>query len=300
MRELLLRNIYRLFPFDLRGDCPVPPARDGVRLSCIINFYGRLDLLSGILHSLSQQDLPRHLFEVVLVEDRGGTEAGRAMAAEFSATLPIVYAPLDRNFGSMGYSRNHGVANSRGEMILFLDDDTVLLQREFLTRLLARFDADAAADAVVPHGAAAYSIIEGRYDFHEEFFMTSRCTAYRRSVLAELSGFMQRFIGQEDVEFVIRFLLAGKRSVNAAELEYYHPPLLVGNFRKPMAVGNSFFGLRERYPFIIWLLVLLNCSRHAPLYLLPGRRNREMGRFGVGFMAGVIAGIFRKKGFQYG
>jgi glycosyltransferase involved in cell wall biosynthesis len=300
LRAKVLTNLFHHFPFDLHGDCQVPPANSGIKLSCIINFYGRLDLLSGILCSLVEQDLPREIFEVVLVEDRGGTEAGRGMAAEFSALLPIVYAPLEKNFGSMGCSRNHGVATSRGEYILFLDDDTVLLQRDFLSTLCGQFLAHPQADAMVPRGQASFALIDGRYDYHEPFFMTSRCTAYRRSVIERLGGFVDQFIGQEDVEFVIRFMLAGSKSANCEVLNYYHPPLLVGNFRKPMAVGQSFYRLHARYPLLLWLLVIVNCSRHAPLYFLPGRRNREMGRFGVGFLAGVIASLFKKKGFQYG
>lgn len=300
MREALAQFIYDRFPFDLRGDCSVAPSSGGIRLSCVINFYGRLDLLSGILSSLAQQDFPRDRFEVVLVEDRGGTEAGRGMARDFSPLLPIVYSPLERDFGSMGRSRNQGLALSRGEYVLFLDDDTVLLQPDFLRLVCERFAAHPEVDALVPRGWASFALIEGRYDFHEPYFMTSRCTAYRRTVLSHLGGFLDQFIGQEDVEFVIRFLLSGRRSLNCPELEYYHPPLLVGNFRKPMAVGQSFFRLHTRYPLLLWLLVLANCSRHAPLYLLPGRRNREMGRFGLGFLAGVVASLFKKKGFQYG
>ena len=300
MREALVKFFYKRFPFDLRGDCQVPPPRDGIVLSCVINFYGRLDLLSGILCSLVEQDLPRDLFEVVLVEDRGGTEAGRAMAEQYAVWLPVVYAPLERNFGSMGCSRNHGVARSRGELLLFLDDDTVLLQQDFLRTLCSEFSRHPEVDAVVPRGQASFALIKGKYDFHEPYFMTSRCTAYRRGVISELGGFVDQFIGQEDVEFVIRFLLSGHKSHNCAALEYFHPPLLVGNFRKPMAVGQSFFRLHRRYPFFLWLAVLLNCSRHAPLYLLPGRRNRELGRFGIGFLAGVIASLFGKKGLQYG
>jgi len=300
MRGSLVKFIYHRFPFELSGDCGVPPASDGIRISCVINFYGRLDLLSGILSSLCEQEFPRELFEVVLVEDRGGSEAGRCLAQEFSARLPIVYAPLERNFGFMGCSRNHGLAVSRGDYLLFLDDDTVLLQPDFLETLSRQFAAHPEVDALVPRGQASFALIAGKYDYHEPYFMTSRCTAYRRTVLSELGGFVDQFIGQEDVEFVIRFLLSGHWSLNCAALEYYHPPLLVGNFRKPMAVGQSFFKLRQRYPLFFWLLVLANCSRHAPLYLLPGRRNREMGRFGLGFLAGVIAALFKKKGFQYG
>lgn len=299
MRQHALRWLYKRFPFDLRGDCIVPPAQDGIRISCVINFYGRLDLLDGILHSLVQQGFARNSFEVVLVEDRSGTAPGRQMAEKFSERLQIIYLPLDRSFGKMGYSRNFGLKHSRGDIVLFLDDDTVIMQESFLEILESLFEKDPDAEAVVPHGQASYALIDGRYDFHDPYFMTSRCTAYRRDVLSDLGGFISDFVGQEDVEFVIRFLLAGKRSLNAPEMGYFHPPLLVPNFRKPKAVGYSFSLLRSRYSFAMWLLVIINCSRHAPLYLLPVRRFREMGRFGIGFMAGVFASLFNKEGFRY-
>lgn len=299
MRRHLLKWLYKVFPFDLRGDCSVPPARDGIRISCIINFYGRLDLLSGILHSLAQQHYDRERFEVVLVEDRNGTDGGRHLAEHFKDELQMVYIPLDKNFGKMGYSRNYGLCRSRGEIVLFLDDDTVILQQDFLAVLDDRFGRDAGLDAVAPHGHASFAVIRGRYDFHDPYFMTSRCTAYRRDTLAELYGFMAHFVGQEDVEFVVRFLMAGKHSENVPELNYFHPPLLVPNFRKPKSVGHSFYCLKSKYPLPLWLIIILNCSRHAPLYLLPMRRYREMGRFGIGFFAGVFVSLFKKEGFQY-
>jgi len=225
------------------------------------------------------------------VEDRGGTPEGRRCADEFSDKLPIRYLPLDRNFGKMGYSRNFGLARSRGEYVLFLDDDTVILQEDFLETLSGLGDACPDVDAFVPHGAASFTLLEGRYDHHDAYFMSSRCMAYRRSVLAEMGGFMNDFIGQEDVEFVIRFLMARKRSANCPALQYYHPPLLVPTFRKPRAVGASFYRLRRRYPLLIWLLMIVNCARHAPLYFLPGRAHREMGRFGIGFIAGIADGL---------
>jgi glycosyltransferase involved in cell wall biosynthesis len=299
MRRLFLGWLYTLFPFDLIGDCSVPPARDDIRISCVINFYGRLELLEGILWSLAQQCYPREKFEVLLVEDQGGTEKGRNLAEEFSSLLPVVYLPLDANYGKMGYSRNFGLAHTRGEIVLFLDDDTVLLQHDFLATLDGLFNTYAEADAVVPHGHAAFSLVADKYDYHDPYFMTSRCTAYRRSVLAELAGFINDFIGQEDVEFVTRFTISGHKAMNTDLIHYYHPPLLVPNLRKPKAVGVSFSRLRLRYPFIIWGLLMLNCARHAPLYILPSRRYKEMGRFGIGFIAGVFVSLFKKNGFQY-
>lgn len=298
MRQTLLKWLYQRFPFDLKGDAVVPHAKDQIRISCVINFYGRMDLLTSILHSLAQQGYDRERFEVVLVEDKGGTPAGKELADLLGERLQTVYLPLDKNHGSMGYSRNYGLAHSRGDIVLFLDDDTVILQQDFLTILDDTFGQNAGTDAVVPHGHAAFSLADG-YAFHDPYFMTSRCTAYRREVLMELGGFMDHFVGQEDVEFVIRFLMAGKRSLNCGELNYFHPPLLVPNFRKPKAVGHSFFLLKSRYPLPIWLITVANCARHAPLYLFPVRRYREMGRFGLGFIAGVISSLGKKEDFRY-
>lgn len=300
MRQAILPWIYKLFPFDLKGDCRTfSPRSEQVTLSCVINFYGRLDLLFGILHSLAHQKFPLDAFEVVLVEDQGGTDAGREMCESFADRLQIVYRPLDKNFGKMGYSRNFGLALTRGEFVLFLDDDTILLQTDFFDHLVSEFIAQPQVDAVIPHGFASFSLVEGRYSFHDPYFMTSRCMAYRRDVLVELGGFMSGFVGQEDVEYVVRFSMAGKRASRCAALEYYHPPLLVPNINKAKAVGASFYQLKGRYPVLLWLLVIANCSRHAPLMFLPRRHLKEMGRFGWGFILGVWECMSGKKEFKY-
>lgn len=293
LKSKILQCVYSLAPFDLRGDGWFLQKQDKeVKISCVINFYGRLDLLSGILHSLAAQDYPRHHFEVVLVEDRGGTEAGREFCASFEDCLNIVYRPLDKNFGHMGYSRNFGLAQTRGEFVLFLDDDTVLLQSNFLSLLEQAFAGRPEADVLMPLGKSAYCEWPGGYDFHDPHFPTSRCTAYRRQVLEELTGFMSSFVGQEDVEFVLRFTLKGKKALPLPQLTYFHPPLMVPNLKKPAAVGISFSRLKGRYSTLMLWLAALNCSRHAPLLFSWKRHHREMGRFGVGFFRGFVKGWF--------
>lgn len=300
MRQTVLQWLYKMAPFDLRGDCRDFAAHsEEVRISCVINFFGRLDLLSGILHSLAQQDCPTEIFEVVLVEDQGGTAEGKEFCASFADRLQIRYFPLDGNYGHMGYSRNFGLAQASGELVLFLDDDTVLLRKDFLSKLIQEFDRRPHVDALIPHGQASFALIEDRYDFHDPYFMTSRCMAYRRTLLKELGGFMSHFVGQEDVEFVVRFTAAGKIVERCHCLDYFHPPLLVSNSNKGRAVGASFFGLRSRYSLVMWLLVLVNVCRHAALIVLPSRHFKEMGRFGWGVMKGVWACMVGKKDFKY-
>lgn len=288
LRTKVLLILYRLFPFPLRGDCALGEADPDYRISCLINFYGRPHLLRNILSSLAEQNFPKRRFEVVLVEDREGTPEGSELVEGYRERLNVRYFTLKDNFGQMGYARNFALSNSRGKYILLLDDDTVILQRDFLTTLLKEFDRTH-ADALIPHGFASFCRLKGRYQFHDPYYPTSRCVAYSREALGDLCGYVSDITGQEDVEFTIRFLAAGKRAVRSASLEYLHPPLIVEGLGKPRAVGASFAKLRSKYPFPVWLMLLLNGARHLPLLLFPFNRQFLMqGRFALGFILGAL------------
>jgi glycosyltransferase involved in cell wall biosynthesis len=298
-RTKILKMLYRLSPFSLEGDLSLQETASDLQISCVINFYGRIDLLEGILFSLLLQDFPKEKFEVILVEDKGGTEHGRTIAERFSSTLNIRYHLLHDNFGMMGYSRNYGISKTLGHYILLLDDDTVILDKGFLAQLLKEFKLSG-ADAIMPRGGASFSVIKGKYDFHAPYFPTSRCMAYRRDLLRTLKGFVSDIIGQEDVEFVIRYLASGRRFVQSEALSYFHPPLLVHNLNKPAAVGMSFFNLKKRYPFFWWLMILINGSRHLPLLFFPfSKKWRMQSKFSLGFALGfVYAFVGRKATYQ--
>jgi glycosyltransferase involved in cell wall biosynthesis len=295
LRSKILIALFKLFPFSLKGDAKLEDIKYACNISCVINFYGRINLLEGILYSLASQDLPKENFEVLLVEDRGGTKEGREIVRRFGDVLNIRYFALSENFGIMGYSRNLGLSQSQGKYVLFLDDDTVVLQKDFLSTLIGIFESSG-ADAVVPHGNASYSILKGKYGFHDPYYPTSRCMAYRRYVMRELGGFVSDIIGQEDVEFVIRFISSGRTFHQAAALEYYHPPLIVNKIGKAAAVGMSFAKLRKRYPFLLWLMLLVNGSRYLPLLLFPIKTKwRMQGRFSLGFLMGILYALIGKK-----
>jgi glycosyltransferase involved in cell wall biosynthesis len=317
-REGVLRAIHRLTAFSLTGDArwdeplaAVATDDVGPEICCVINFYGRAELLKGILFSLAAQDLAREKFEVVMVEDRGGTPEGRAEAEKFGALLNIRYFPLPKNFGRMGYSRNFGLVRARGRYILFLDDDTVIHQRDFLSTLIAEFK-ESGADAIVPKGEAVFNLIKGRYGYHEPYYPTSRCMAWRADVLRALGGFVSDITGQEDVEFVIRYTASGRGFYYSEKLRYMHPPLIVDNLKKGRAVGASFAALRRRYPFAVWAMMIINSARYMPLLLIPPLPSsllplppvslpvitkwRMQGRFSLGFALGVIDGFAGKRG----
>jgi len=287
IRTPALKAAYSIFPFPLKGDADVGDARPGCEISCVINFYKRTDLLRVILACLSEQDLGRERFEVVLVEDRGGTPEGKETASEFGGALDIKYHTLEDKFGVMGYSRNYGLSKTGGRYVLFLDDDTVILDSGFLSALIREFEFTG-ADAIMLRGSASYSIIEGRYSFHDPYFPTNRCMAYRRETLRDLSGFVSEIIGQEDVEFAVRLAASGKNVVKSERLSYMHPPLVTTGTGKAAAVGLSFGKLRKRYPFPVWLMLVANGSRYLPLLAVPfSTKCRMQGTFSLGFLKGV-------------
>lgn len=287
IRKAILRSLSRLFTVNVTGDADIPETTDKT-LSCIINFYGRTELLRNILAGLGQQDISRDDFEVILVEDRNGTEEGRFIAEEFSRLLNIRYLPLVKNFGIMGYSRNTGIENSTGEYILFLDDDTVILQNDFLSGLIKEF-GNGNPDAILPRGNPSYCLTWNKYQYHEPYFPTNRCVAYTRDTLRALRGFVSDIVGQEDVEFTVRLLLSDRKLAESSNLEYFHPPLIVENSSKSVAVGYSFGLLRGRYPFVLWLMLIVNGCRYLPLFLLPfSEKYRHQARFSAGFFKGFV------------
>jgi len=295
VRHRILAAGYKLFPFPLKGDADIGDADPACDLSCVINFYGRVDLLRGIVSSLAGQDYDKNRFEVVLVEDRGGTEEGRAVFREFGPVLNSAYYAVGEKFGVMGYARNLGLRKTRGKHVLFLDDDTVIMDRGFISKLMDEF-GDGEADAVIPRGGASYCLLQGKYSFHDPYYPSNRCMAYRRETLRDLGGFVDEIIGQEDVEFAVRLTAAGKKVRRSQRAGYMHPPLILRSTSKAAAVGASFAKLRNRYPFPIWVMLLINGSRDIPKLICPfSTKYRMQGKFSLGFMLGILYAMTGKK-----
>lgn len=249
--------------------------------------------MENILHCLNAQDFPRQDFEIILVEDKGGSEKGRSLVEKFNAMNIVHFAP-HQGWGKMGFMRNYGLSKSKGEIILFLDDDTVIMDNHFLSKLYASFNISSgtAPDGVMPLGQASWALIKGKYDYHDPYFFSNRCMAYKKTCLMALNGFNADFIGQEDVELAIRFVHHGFNAQKSKTLVYFHPPLVYADSSKGYAVGASFASSRYSLPFKF--LLMLNGSRWIFRFFLPGLKNKYMARFGLGFLAGFISKVLKQ------
>jgi len=294
IRSNILKLLNRISPLNLHGDAKIGHKTE-YELSCIINFYGRTEPLKNILSCLKEQDIEKSRFEVVLVEDKDGTEEGAKIAEIYSNKLNIKYFTLKQNHGIMGFSRNFGTEHSKGQYLLYLDDDTIILQHSFLSELLEKFKENQ-PDGIMPMGQASFCEIDQKYQYHDPYYPTNRCMAYSREVLTELAGFNSTIIGQEDVEFNIRLTISNKIIIKISELQYLHPPLIQHNFRKSASVGLSYYNLKRNYPFFIWILLLINGCRYLPYGLISFKsRFLYQFKFSGGFLLGIIYGIQGKK-----
>ncbi len=91
-------------------------------LSVVLCTYNRAELLRRTLDSLCRQSLDKALFEVVVIDD-GSKDDTRQVVLAYESLLPLRYSH-QRNAG-LGSARNHGVFLSRGDILLFLDDDDI-------------------------------------------------------------------------------------------------------------------------------------------------------------------------------
>jgi GT2 family glycosyltransferase len=82
----------------------------------------------------------------LLVVDQSGAEAQKLEAFVSGLNDPrVIYMHLKRR--GLANARNEGIRASRGSIVLFLDDDVLLLNRDFLAAHVNRFD-DASIGAV--------------------------------------------------------------------------------------------------------------------------------------------------------
>jgi glycosyltransferase involved in cell wall biosynthesis len=102
-------------------------------LSVVIPTYNRLPILRQCLEALERQEIaaPIRTYEVVLVDD-GSTDDTVAWIRANQQRLPHVRLIL-QDHGGPAEGRNRGVEQARGDVIVFIDSDLVVLP-DFLLR----------------------------------------------------------------------------------------------------------------------------------------------------------------------
>ena len=122
-------------------------------LSVIICTYNRDKYIYNVLKSVAENDLPCSDYEIVLV-DNNCTDSTKAECERFAHDFPQVdfrYV-LEHNQG-LSYARNKGIEASRGDVVVYVDDDA-LVNKEYLSTYADFFashpDVFAAGGPIIP------------------------------------------------------------------------------------------------------------------------------------------------------
>lgn len=130
------------------------PPQEKVRLTVIVCTYKRNQSLEDTLISLAKQTAAKQDFEVVVVDNNPGDSGldetfERIRNAGFLRArdrLRLVHCPVL----GLSYARNAGIAEARGDIILFLDDDTVA-DADLVEQYLTAFDAHSEMGVIGGH-----------------------------------------------------------------------------------------------------------------------------------------------------
>jgi polysaccharide pyruvyl transferase CsaB len=225
-------------------------------VSVVVITYDGLDLTKACLRSLlSAETWPR--LEVIVV-DNGSSDGTPAFLEELAGTDARVKTILNATNRGFAAANNQGIAASAGEIVVLLNNDTVVPQG-LLGRLAAHLQRDAGLGMVCPTtnfcgneakvdpdysdladlpAYAARRAAENAGVVFDIPIAAMYCVAFRREVLEKVGPLDEAFrIGMfEDDDYALRIRDAGLRVVCAEDAYVHH-------------VGQGSFGKlpREEY-----------------------------------------------------
>lgn len=212
----------------------------------VLGFNGR-QYVDACLTSLKEQRFEQP-YEVIFVDN--GSKDGTADEAAKHDWVRV--ERLDKNYGFC-LGNNKGFERSRGELVVFLNQD-VVVHRDWLRELVDAVESDASikaghANIIQPWDAefaaqdvehpvyAAYTPELNRLGFvgyhsvspaqqvHDTLFLSGASTILKRDVLDEIGGYVFDpgfFLYAEDMDLGLRIRSAGYRTVIATRAVVYH------------------------------------------------------------------------------
>lgn len=97
-----------------------------IRFSVIFCTYNREKYIYNAMKSIAEQDFPKQGYEIVLVNNNS-TDNTKQICEQFQADYPsVVFRYFDETNQGLSYARNRGVKESKGEILVFVDDDATV------------------------------------------------------------------------------------------------------------------------------------------------------------------------------
>jgi GT2 family glycosyltransferase len=248
-----------------------PPA-----VSVIVPSTGKIELLAPCLDGVLQRTSYADLDVLLVVNETYKDMADRRDYLEALIAIPRVRVLYhdDRPF-NFAWVNNWAVGQARGEVVCFLNDDTEVIERDWLSAMVGQILQDRVAavgamlyypDDRIQHagvvlgagGVAAHNYSgasRGTGGYHDRALtdqdvscVTAACMLVRRDAFLEVGGFDEAFaISLNDVDLCLRLREANWRIVWTPSAELYH--------KESMSIGRHHVGEREDQWECEWNLI---------------------------------------------
>lgn len=214
--------------------------------SIVVCTYNRAESLKDTLRALRALRMPAACECEVIVVDNNSSDHTRAVVEEARRDWPSLRYEFEIRQG-LSHARNRGIACSRGEVLLFTDDD-VLPEPDWLEMTLdglVKYQADACGGYIAPIWETPppawlterfYGFLAVRTDRSDDYIISEPSQApfganmaFKKSVFDRVGIFDVRrgrqgnvLAGGEDIELFERILSAGLRAVFLGHTRVHH------------------------------------------------------------------------------
>jgi glycosyltransferase involved in cell wall biosynthesis len=242
--------------------------RNDPTVSIIIPTYNRGPFIEHAIRSIVAQAYPADKFELIVVDD-GSTDSTGEILERSQKTNPCMRVLHQCNQGP-ATARNVGIQESRGEIIVFMDDDCVAdkrwvseLTRPYISPCVGgvagriRYVPPNAnvANRIAAHNVGVGQPVDDRGRI--PFFVTANAS-FRRVALEQVGGFDTAFphAAQEDIDLSYRVRDAGWELAYAdsALVDHFHNHTMVGDMQRCYQVGQAQITLYRKHgmPYTVW------------------------------------------------
>lgn len=213
--------------------------------------------ISECLTAIFNQTVPADQFEILVVDDGSTDQLGQLVMSAFDGRKNCHYIRFEQNRG-LGAARNAAWQNARGEIVFFIDDDAIA-DADWLQRLASSYQVGVAGVGGLPRPVkhTTFSTYEMgiqcvNYGAHAERLdgAGGNNMSFRRSALAEIGGFDERFVAvADDADINRRMTQSGRRLIVRPDVtvRHYMPDTYRQFWRKKIGRGRGSFRFRVKY-----------------------------------------------------
>jgi cellulose synthase/poly-beta-1,6-N-acetylglucosamine synthase-like glycosyltransferase len=248
--------------------------------SVVIPTYKNDTVLEQCLHSLVKQSVDKISYEVIIVNDGG---RGDVLGNLGSLGGGVSVRGFSQDHKGPAAARNLGISKAKGDIILFLDDDSLPTKDWFRAteRAWKRYpDSDGIGGYTIsePSDSLICRVNTDIFNWYLEqntmgeycTFLSTHNAGYRRAVLNKVGRFDERFKGAQGEDRDLNIKISkrgGKLRLSRDILVYHDRDLSLGSFfRKYSNYGRAAHELSQKYPnlerlsvkgyLLLWTLVL--------------------------------------------